>query len=246
VRVVELKTKAALPAKVGCSLERLKLIVPLYHNGQKVTSLQTEQTRVTAESSSCPIFFMSGVEKMIENVLSCLDGVRTSGKGYTAKCPAHDDKSPSLYVSQCDDRVLMYCYAGCDIKDICHAIGLEVSDLFMDKRKMKPAERRQIEVKQSTSSKFEKLRLDAFLAMADFRKETRELIDVVGVDIGDEIVPAVHMLPKIDYWMGILATGTKDEIIELIKEGVVGKWAKLTNSQKKKANLSQWNLIGST
>jgi len=183
---------------------------------------------------------------MLEIVLSKLDKVRPSGNGYSCRCPAHDDKSPSLYVSQGEDRILMHCFRGCDIEDICGAIGLEVSDLFMDKRKMKPSRRREIEVKQDTRSKFEKVRLDAFLAMSEFRRETRELLDVAGVDISDEVVPAVHMLPKIDYWMSILATGEKDEIMTLAKEGVISRWQKLLNLQKKNKTCSMELILSST
>jgi len=140
----------------------------------------------------------------------------------------------------------MKCFRGCDIEDICRAIGLEVSDLFMDKRKMKPSQRRDIEVKLDTRSKFEKLRLDAFLAMADFRRDTQELLAVVGVDVSDEVVPAVHMLPKLDYWMDILATGSKDEVMTLIEEGVVTRWLKLSNLQKKNKTCSMELALSST
>ena len=67
-----------------------------------------------------------------EKVLSRLGGVRTLKKGrYMALCPAHQDRSQSLSLSQADDgRILMHCFAGCHIEDVCSAIGLEVKDLF--------------------------------------------------------------------------------------------------------------------
>ena len=43
-----------------------------------------------------------------ENILSALPG-RKSDK---ARCPAHDDKTASLHVTQGDDRVLLRCFAG--------------------------------------------------------------------------------------------------------------------------------------
>jgi hypothetical protein len=64
-------------------------------------------------------------------VLDVLDGVQESGSGWSARCPAHDDESPSLSVGEGDDgRVLLFCHAGCDIQDIVDALGLEVRDLF--------------------------------------------------------------------------------------------------------------------
>lgn len=66
-------------------------------------------------------------------VLSKLGNVKKQGKEYIAKCPAHEDKKPSLSVSNGDDgRVLIYCHAGCETSDILAAIGLEVKDLFSD------------------------------------------------------------------------------------------------------------------
>jgi hypothetical protein len=183
---------------------------------------------------------------MIENVLDKLDNVRPSGKGYSARCPAHNDKSPSLYVSQGEDRVLIHCFAGCEVVDICHAIGLKVSDLFMDKKKMPPAKRREVEVKYSTREKFENLRRDAFLAMAEFRNDTRAVYDFYKLDVPDEVLPAVQMLPMLDHYLAILATGDKEEIIEMMKGGIVAKWQRLWNLQKMKQNLSMPLIPAST
>jgi len=51
----------------------------------------------------------------LELLLSKLPGVRKSGSGWSARCPAHDDRHASLSVSSSDDgRVLLHCHAGCD------------------------------------------------------------------------------------------------------------------------------------
>jgi putative DNA primase/helicase len=42
-------------------------------------------------------------------------GGRKSGRGWSACCPAHDDRTPSLSIQDADDgRVLVHCHAGCD------------------------------------------------------------------------------------------------------------------------------------
>jgi len=42
-------------------------------------------------------------------------GGRKSGSGWTARCPVHDDHTPSLSISDADDgKVLVRCHAGCD------------------------------------------------------------------------------------------------------------------------------------
>ncbi|TVQ32987.1 MAG: DUF3987 domain-containing protein [Phycisphaeraceae bacterium] len=54
-----------------------------------------------------------------------------SGQGWSARCPAHDDRKPSLSISTGDDgRALLKCHAGCAFPDIVAAIGLKESDLF--------------------------------------------------------------------------------------------------------------------
>jgi hypothetical protein len=66
-----------------------------------------------------------------EQLLSRLDKVKGRNGSYTACCPAHSDGSPSLAVRLADDgRVLLHCFAGCDIDEVLGAIGMEMSDLF--------------------------------------------------------------------------------------------------------------------
>lgn len=64
--------------------------------------------------------------------LALLKKVRKAGGGQVACCPAHDDKSPSLSVSERDGKILVKCFAGCSTDAIVNAIGLEIKDLFLD------------------------------------------------------------------------------------------------------------------
>lgn len=70
----------------------------------------------------------------VENLLSRVQGVKASGAGkWMARCPAHQDKSPSLSIRESDSgSVLVNCFAGCSVHDITAAVGLELSDLFPD------------------------------------------------------------------------------------------------------------------
>ncbi|WP_339465536.1 virulence-associated protein E [Pseudomonas capeferrum] len=65
-------------------------------------------------------------------VLNCLDKVKSVGADkWKACCPAHDDKHPSLAISETSEGViLLKCWAGCTTKEIVSAIGLELRDLF--------------------------------------------------------------------------------------------------------------------
>ena len=70
----------------------------------------------------------------IEQILEHLDKVKSSGANkWAACCPAHDDKSPSLALTETSDgRILLHCFAGCGGAEILHAIGLTLADLYPD------------------------------------------------------------------------------------------------------------------
>lgn len=64
-----------------------------------------------------------------------LDGLKRTGAGrWLGKCPAHDDKSPSLSITETrDGKILLHCFAGCGAGEIVQALGLELADLFPEK-----------------------------------------------------------------------------------------------------------------
>lgn len=50
---------------------------------------------------------------------------------WMAKCPSHQDNSPSLGIREGQDgRILLHCFAGCPLTSILRAISLRASDLF--------------------------------------------------------------------------------------------------------------------
>ncbi len=61
-----------------------------------------------------------------------LDHCKQTGNGkWIARCPAHDDRGPSLSIGEGHDgRILIKCFAGCGAADIVAAVGLTLSDLF--------------------------------------------------------------------------------------------------------------------
>lgn len=64
------------------------------------------------------------------DLLERLGGARHASRGWVARCPAHDDRRPSLAVAEADDRVLVHCRAGCDPGAVCAALGLTLADLY--------------------------------------------------------------------------------------------------------------------
>ena len=73
---------------------------------------------------------------LIQEVLNHFDNVRESGANqHSCRCPAHEDSSNSLGIKQGDgDRILLNCFAGCDVKSILESVNLKWSDIMPDNK----------------------------------------------------------------------------------------------------------------
>jgi hypothetical protein len=67
-----------------------------------------------------------------EKVLERLEAVRPTGEGkWQARCPAHDDRVPSLSIAEKPNGdVLLHDHGGCATEQIVAAMDLEMTDLF--------------------------------------------------------------------------------------------------------------------
>lgn len=108
-----------------------------------------------------------------DNLLQRLDKVRQRGAGqWSARCPAHDDKGPSLSVKEtAEGAVLVHCFAGCNVDEIVGAVGLDITDLFPPKPD-----------KPGAGTKPSKLKLPASQALEILARESM-LIALVGGDM---------------------------------------------------------------
>lgn len=67
----------------------------------------------------------------IEEIIDRFHNVKKIGdKQYQCSCSVHKDDKPSLTIAEEDNKILMYCHAGCDTKDILAKVGLQEKDLF--------------------------------------------------------------------------------------------------------------------
>jgi hypothetical protein len=71
---------------------------------------------------------------MINQILDSLQKVKQTGRGkWKALCPCHDEKTPSLSITQNDESILMYCFGcGANGTDVMKALGLNPWYLFKD------------------------------------------------------------------------------------------------------------------
>lgn len=67
-------------------------------------------------------------------LLSRLNKVRQMGSSHwVACCPAHDDRGPSLSVTERDGKLLFHCFAGCEAEDVLAAVGLHWTDVLPER-----------------------------------------------------------------------------------------------------------------
>jgi len=75
----------------------------------------------------------------IEEFLCYLPNARAVGDSYRASCPTdfhkHGDRSRGLSIRPIDDRILVFCHAGCTASDICGVLGIGLKDLFFDTKR---------------------------------------------------------------------------------------------------------------
>ncbi len=66
-----------------------------------------------------------------ERILSKLSDAKKTAKGWSARCPAHEDRRASLSIAEGEDgRALVKCHAGCTVDAVCAAVGLCVTNLM--------------------------------------------------------------------------------------------------------------------
>lgn len=80
----------------------------------------------------------------LDELLPRLDSIHERGNGrWSARCPAHADENPSFSISEGEKGVLLKCWAGCTVEEICCSLGIQQRDLFFDALDSNPARRRE-------------------------------------------------------------------------------------------------------
>jgi putative DNA primase/helicase len=103
-------------------------------------------------------------------------GSRTAGKDrWASRCPAHDDRKPSLSITEGPDgRALLHCHAGCVTADVVGALGLSMADLMPVTAERRPGSNgtpdRGSEARRGNGGR------GRIAATYDYRGERRELL----------------------------------------------------------------------
>jgi putative DNA primase/helicase len=77
----------------------------------------------------------------IDRILSLLPSAKKTASGWQARCPAHDDKNPSLSITEKNGTALLFCHAGCPVEKILQSLGLQTRDLFSEDTKKPKVEK---------------------------------------------------------------------------------------------------------
>ena len=111
--------------------------------------------------------------------------------GWTIQCPSHSDGSPSLSVRENDagTKLLVNCYAGCSIKEICDSLGIRVGQLFFTKsanfKKRTKYERERLEIDKTVGWLFRERRKNSqpcgVQEQEDFAAAEERLRQYVGI-----------------------------------------------------------------
>ena len=127
----------------------------------------------------------------VDVLLAQLEGVRKAGKGWSARCPAHQDRSASLAIGEGDNGgVLLHCFAGCTVHEITAAVGLTVSDLFPPREQSRsPEDRKRLRAQMKLVG------WGAALPMLDF--EARILL-LVAHDVAAGVIPSDEDMARAD------------------------------------------------
>ncbi len=102
-----------------------------------------------------------------EQIAAALDGKKSGNGHWMARCPAHEERTPSFRISDRDGRVLVHCFGGCSKESVIEALrsrGLWGQPSFKQQREMVQRERKK---------EFERLQIQKHILDAD-RKSGRD------------------------------------------------------------------------
>ncbi len=104
--------------------------LPVVRLGRSVR-VPAEALAELIEASTLPARPEGGRAMRAKEFLDLLEGVARSGEGWMVRCPAHDDKHPSLKIDEGDNGgIVLHCFTGCTNEQIVTALGLQMSDLM--------------------------------------------------------------------------------------------------------------------
>lgn len=134
-----------------------------------------------------------------EDFIGRLEKVRKSGdRVWSARCPAHADKGPSLRITDDDGKILIHCFAGCSAADVVAAVGVTLADLFPPRNPREAAQYRREKFAKATLKELRSELTIALIILADLcNKRTISDADAArGLKARKNILRAITEIPS--------------------------------------------------
>lgn len=130
-------------------------------------------------------------------LLARLEGARLLGPDrWSARCPAHKDRTPSLSIRVTDEHILLFCHAGCEVSAILAALCLQWRDICSEP---------DIPYQQTLAAGHRRLRQR--LSEIDARQWARTLLTIAADDIEHGREHSLHDRAAIEIAREVLRNG---------------------------------------
>jgi hypothetical protein len=165
----------------------------------------------------------------IQDFLALLKGVKQVGPDrWTALCPGHDDRSPSLSIREAGDgKVLIRCWSHCTAEDVVAALGLTMADLFPDnsrhiRGKKRPRPSRKEQELRDLAARFDRACANAHRRLAVLFRAIGWIFATYGLDVTLDEARWIWELPHMEHVLDQLLLGDPEEKFAGLQ--AAGRW----------------------
>ncbi len=165
----------------------------------------------------------------IQDFLALLKGVKQVGPDrWTALCPGHDDRSPSLSIREAGDgKVLIRCWSHCTAEDVVAALGLTMADLFPDngryiRGKKRPRPSRKEQELRDLAARFDRACVNAHRRLAVLFRAIGWIFATHGLDVTLDEARWIWELPHMEHVLDQLLLGDPEEKFAGLQ--AAGRW----------------------
>jgi hypothetical protein len=165
----------------------------------------------------------------IQDFLALLKGVKQVGPDrWTALCPGHDDRSPSLSIREASDgKVLIRCWSRCTAEDVVAALGLTMADLFPNngryiRGKKRPRPSRKEQEIRELAAHFDRACVNAHRRLAVLFRAIGWIFATYGLDVTLDEARWVWELPHMEHVLDQLLLGDPEEKFAGLQ--AAGRW----------------------
>jgi len=156
-----------------------------------------------------------------EQIARALGGHK-SGRSWMARCPAHQDKTPSLSISDRDGKVLVHCFTGCSQDEV--IAGLRARGLWPDPKQQPQAQTQATREQRQFEALVKRHLVDAWLWRRAAIAYSEDLMDSLKAALSDPEFahsftdPRFDDLGKITRWWRRIEAWRRMENGELVAQ----------------------------